>query len=134
MGRTRPPYASEFRRQMIELVRAGRTPEELARERESASRGFQNGQRFLQVFALMAGLLRHAMYQEGHLFLPQVPRFFGHTAIGLHMLLIVFESMLQTDDQLVFRRKAGHLRQGGVTRVAMALLPPRIVMPMRPGT
>ena len=27
-----PPYAPEFRRQMVELVRAGRTPEELAKE------------------------------------------------------------------------------------------------------
>ena len=31
-GRIR--YAPEFRRQMVELVRAGRTPEELAREFE----------------------------------------------------------------------------------------------------
>ncbi len=34
MGRTRPPYPPEFRRQMVELARAGRTPEELAREFE----------------------------------------------------------------------------------------------------
>ena len=31
MPRTRPPYAPEFRRQIVELVRAGRTPEELSR-------------------------------------------------------------------------------------------------------
>lgn len=31
MARTRPPYAAEFRQQMVELVRAGRTPAELAR-------------------------------------------------------------------------------------------------------
>ena len=31
MARKRAPYAPEFRRQMIELVRAGRTPEELAK-------------------------------------------------------------------------------------------------------
>ena len=31
MAKTRLPYAAEFRRQMVELVRAGRTPEELAR-------------------------------------------------------------------------------------------------------
>ena len=30
MAKTRLPYASEFRRQMVELVHAGRTPEELA--------------------------------------------------------------------------------------------------------
>jgi len=34
MPRTRPPYPPEFRRQMVELVRAGRTPRELAREFE----------------------------------------------------------------------------------------------------
>ncbi len=27
MAKTRPPYTPEFRRQMIELVRAGRSPE-----------------------------------------------------------------------------------------------------------
>jgi CheY-like chemotaxis protein len=32
MRKRRPPYAPEFRRQMVELVRAGRTPEELAKE------------------------------------------------------------------------------------------------------
>ncbi len=30
MAKTRPPYSPEFRRQMVELVRAGRSPEELA--------------------------------------------------------------------------------------------------------
>ena len=34
MPRTRPPYAPEFRRQIVELVRAGRKPAELAREFE----------------------------------------------------------------------------------------------------
>ena len=34
MPRSRPPYALEFRRQMVELVRAGRSPEELSREFE----------------------------------------------------------------------------------------------------
>jgi transposase len=32
MSKTRPPYAPEFREQMIELVQAGKTPAELARE------------------------------------------------------------------------------------------------------
>lgn len=32
MGKTRPPYPAEFREQMVELVRSGRTPAELARE------------------------------------------------------------------------------------------------------
>lgn len=32
MPRTRPPYPVEFRQQIIELARAGRTPSELSRE------------------------------------------------------------------------------------------------------
>jgi transposase len=34
MPKTRPPYSPEFRRQMVELVRAGRSPEDLSREFE----------------------------------------------------------------------------------------------------
>jgi transposase len=37
MPKSRPPYPPEFRRQMVELVRAGRTPDELAREFEPSS-------------------------------------------------------------------------------------------------
>ena len=42
MARTRPPYAPEFRRQMVELVRAGRTPEELSREFEPTAQTITN--------------------------------------------------------------------------------------------
>ncbi len=34
MPRTRKPYPAEFRARMVELVRAGRSPEELAKEFE----------------------------------------------------------------------------------------------------
>ena len=34
MARTRAAYAPEFRRQMVELVRSGRSPDDLAREFE----------------------------------------------------------------------------------------------------
>ncbi len=34
MAKTRSPYPPEFRRQIVELARAGRTPAELAREFE----------------------------------------------------------------------------------------------------
>ncbi len=34
MAKTHPPYTPEFRRQMVDLVRAGRSPDELAREFE----------------------------------------------------------------------------------------------------
>ena len=34
MPRTHPPYSPEFRRQMVDLVRAGRDPDDLAHEFE----------------------------------------------------------------------------------------------------
>ena len=37
MPKTRPPYAAEFRQQMVDMVRAGRGPEDLAREFEPSS-------------------------------------------------------------------------------------------------
>ena len=37
MPKRRPPYPAEFRRQMVELVRAGRTPDELSREFEPSA-------------------------------------------------------------------------------------------------
>ena len=42
MPKTRPPYAPEFRRQIIELVRAGRTPQDLAREFEPSVQAIRN--------------------------------------------------------------------------------------------
>jgi transposase len=42
MAKTRPPYAPEFRRQMVELVRAGRSPEELAQEFEPTAQSIRN--------------------------------------------------------------------------------------------
>ena len=42
MAKTRLPYAPEFRRQMVELVRAGRTPEELASEFEPTAQSIRN--------------------------------------------------------------------------------------------
>jgi transposase len=42
MPRTRPPYPLEFRRRMIELVRAGRSPEELARKFEPSAAAIRN--------------------------------------------------------------------------------------------
>ena len=37
MPKSRPPYSPEFRRQMVDLVRAGRSPEDLSREFESTA-------------------------------------------------------------------------------------------------
>ncbi len=42
MPKSRAPYAPEFRQQMIELVRTGRTPEELSREFEPTAQTIHN--------------------------------------------------------------------------------------------
>ena len=42
MPRSHPPYPTEFRLQMVELVRTGRTPEELAREFEPSAQAIRN--------------------------------------------------------------------------------------------
>ena len=42
MPRSHKPYPPEFRQQMVELVRAGRTPEELSREFEPTSQSISN--------------------------------------------------------------------------------------------
>ena len=41
-GKTRSPYAPEFRRRIVELVRSGRKPESLAREFEPTSQTIRN--------------------------------------------------------------------------------------------
>ena len=52
MTRYRPAYPPEFRRQMIDLVRSGRTPEELSREFEPSA-------------AAIAGWVRRADAEDG---------------------------------------------------------------------
>ena len=42
MSRTRRGYPAEFRRQLVELVRAGRSPAELAREFEPTAQAIRN--------------------------------------------------------------------------------------------
>ena len=42
MPKTRPPYSPEFRRQMVDLVRAGRDPTDLAREFELSAQAIRN--------------------------------------------------------------------------------------------
>jgi transposase len=42
MSRSGRPYPPEFRRQMVELVHAGRSPEELAREFEPTAQSIRN--------------------------------------------------------------------------------------------
>jgi transposase len=42
MARKNAPYTPEFRRQMIELVRSGRSPESLAKEFEPTAQAIRN--------------------------------------------------------------------------------------------
>lgn len=42
MSKTRPPYTLEFRQQIIELVRSGRSPRDLAREFEPSDQTIRN--------------------------------------------------------------------------------------------
>lgn len=42
MTKTNPPYAPEFRRQMVELVRSGRNPESLSKEFEPSAQTIRN--------------------------------------------------------------------------------------------
>jgi transposase len=42
MGKTRAAYTPEFRRQMVELVHAGRSPEELSCEFEPTAQSIRN--------------------------------------------------------------------------------------------
>ena len=42
MPKTRPPYAPEFRQQMVDLVRAGRDPQDLSREFEPSAQAIGN--------------------------------------------------------------------------------------------
>ena len=42
MGRTREPYPPEYKQQILELVRAARTPEELSREFEPTAQTIHN--------------------------------------------------------------------------------------------
>jgi len=42
MARKHAPYTPEFRRQMIELVRSGRSPESLAKEFEPTAQAIRN--------------------------------------------------------------------------------------------
>ena len=42
MPKTRPPYPPEFRQHMVELVRSGRDPADLAREFEPSAQAIRN--------------------------------------------------------------------------------------------
>src|SRR5438552_8323205 len=45
MPKSRPPYPAEFRRRLLDLVRAGRTPESLSREFHVSAQSIRNWDR-----------------------------------------------------------------------------------------
>jgi transposase len=52
MPKSHPPYAPEFRQRIVELVRKGRTPEELVRQFEPSAQAIRN---WVKPAALNAG-------------------------------------------------------------------------------
>jgi transposase len=52
MPKSHPPYSPEFRQRIVELVRKGRTPEELARQFEPSAQATRN---WVKQVALDAG-------------------------------------------------------------------------------
>jgi transposase len=63
MRRSRPPYPVEFRCQMVELVRAGRKPSELAREFKVALQSIKN---WVKQSDLDAGLRHDGLTSAEH--------------------------------------------------------------------
>ena len=42
MPRSRPPYSPEFRQELVQLVRSGRTPEDLSKQYEPSAQAIRN--------------------------------------------------------------------------------------------
>jgi transposase len=55
MPRSHSPYPPEFRQQMVELVRAGRTPNELAQEFEPTAESIRNWVKQAEIPSLRSG-------------------------------------------------------------------------------
>ena len=77
MPKTRPPYAAEFRQQMVDLVRSGRAPEDLAREFEPSSQAIRTW-----VAQLMHPLILQASDHAENLSIH--PLFHEHVSERLH--------------------------------------------------
>ena len=45
MPKSHPPYAAEFRRRLVDLIHAGRTPESLSREFQVSAQSIRNWDR-----------------------------------------------------------------------------------------
>jgi len=61
MPKSRPPYPAEFKQRIVELVRKGRTPEELGRQFEPSAQAIRN---WVKQAALDAGLRRDGLTTE----------------------------------------------------------------------
>lgn len=60
MPKNHPPYSPEFRQRIVELVRKGRTPEELARQFEPSTafadmQADREGQRLVELYRRLEG-------------------------------------------------------------------------------
>src|SRR5512144_2268156 len=63
MPKSHPPYAPEFRQRIVELVRKGRTPEELARQFEPSAQAIRN---WVKQAAVDAGERTDGLTTEEH--------------------------------------------------------------------
>ena len=63
MGKKRKTYAPEFRRQMVELVRAGRSPEALSREFEPSAGAIR---KWVEQMEVDEGLRSDGLTSEEH--------------------------------------------------------------------
>ncbi len=63
MPKSHPPYSPEFRKRIVELVRKGRTPEELARQFEPSAQAIRN---WVKQAALDAGERTDGLTTEEH--------------------------------------------------------------------
>lgn len=63
MPKSHPPYSPEFRQRIVELVRKGRTPEELARQFEPSAQAIRN---WVKQAALDAGARSDGLTTEEH--------------------------------------------------------------------
>ncbi len=66
-----------------------------------SSKTFQRGQGLFHLFVLPGGLLRHEAETPGGLFRADLLGLLGHAAVGLRVVLVVPDRVLQAYDELV---------------------------------
>ena len=80
MPRSRSPYPPEYRQQLVELVRGGRTPEELSREFEPSAQSIWN---WVRQAELDGGLRSDALLPAPCFLLPVCGTFVAERGVGL---------------------------------------------------